>query len=530
MNNKIEQWDVTKEAIASEAGVVAAQHHLAACAGAGMLAEGGNAIDAAVATAFALGSVEPWMCGLGGSGYMVVWLAAEKQSYVLDFQGMLPKGIDTADYPLDTNVPDSIMGFPGVTDRLNEVGYRSITVPGAVKGLSRGLERFGKLGLDTVLNPAIRLAERGLPCDWFTTLQIALAMTDLRRDPAARSIYLPDGAPPLPEQFIPLGKLPETLKTLAEDGPQSFYESSLGEQIANDLEAGGSRIDLDDFAAYQVIEHEPLIGQHRGANLQTAGPTSGGPRLIDMLEYVAEHLDPKLGIGAASWKVYADGLNEAWRRHKRKIGRAPEVGGCTSHLSTVDSEGNMVALTYTLLNRFGSCVVLPSTGILMNNAVSYFDPRPGFPTSMTGRKRINASNMCPVIATLDDEAIFALGASGANHIMPATAQIAALMLDFGLTLEQALNHPRLDASDRGSIRVDPRLGAETLAVLGRDFELEIAQRLVFPKLYACPSGVSRDPETGLCHGINDPSQPIGNAMAAAPFLLTGEQVAKEPRA
>ena len=530
MNTSVEHWEVIKRSLASEAGVVAAQHNLAARAGASMLEAGGNAIDAAVATAFALSAVEPWMCGLGGSGYMVVWLAAERRGHVLDFQGVLPKAIQSADYPLDLGVPDSIMGFPGIVDRRNEVGYGSITVPGAVRGLSLALERFGKLGLDTVLDPAIQLAERGLPCDWFTTLQTALAMTDLRRDPIARSIYLRDGSPPAPERCLPLGRLGETLKTLANEGPDCFHEGPLAEKIVNDLKAGGSRIDHDDLAAYQVLEHVPLTGLHRGAILHTAGPTSGGPRLIDMLGYIAKTLDPSLGIGAASWKVYADGLNEAWRRHKQKIGRATEVGGCTSHLSVVDAEGNMVALTYTLLNRFGSCVVLPSTGILMNNAVSYFDPRPGFPTSMAGRKRINASNMCPVIATRDGEAIFAIGASGANHIMPATAQIAALMLDFGLTLEEAMNHPRLDASDRGSIRVDPRLGADILETLAQDFELEVAQRLVFPKLYACPSGVSRDPETGACHGLNDPSQPIGSAMAAGPFHLTSDNVAREPRA
>ena len=158
----------------------------------------------------------------------------------------------------------------------------------------------------------------------------------------------------------------------------------------------------------------------------------------------------------------------------------------------------------------------------MNNAVSYFDPRPGFPTTMQGRKRINASNMCPTVATRDGEAIFALGASGANYIMPCTTQIAALMLDFGLSLEEAMNHPRIDASDRGSIRVDPRLGDDVLNVLAKDFKLEIAQLLVFPKLYSCPSGVSRDPASGLCHGLNDPSQPIGGAAAAAPFGLDAE--------
>jgi len=522
MNRDVEQWTVAKTAASSERGVVAAQHKLAARVGAGMLAEGGNAVDAAVATALALGVVEPWMCGLGGSGYLVVWMAAEKRSYVLDFQGMLPAAIRGDDYPLDADVPYSIMGFPGVVDRQNEVGYRSITVPGAVKGFSLAAERFGYFGFDHLLQPAIALAARGLPCSWFTTLQVSLAMADLRRDREAARIYLADGTPPKPEQFLPLGKLEETLKRLADAGPDDFYEGQTAELMAADLKAGGSRIDADDFSAYEVLEAEPLTDTHRGAVLHTAGPTSGGPRLLEALSHIEQHLDPSQGIGAGTWAIYADALNAAWRSHKQRIGRATEVGGCTSHLSVVDADGNMAALTYTLLNRFGSAVVLPSTGILMNNAVSYFDPRPGYPTSMAGRKRINASNMCPMIAIRDGEAIFALGASGANHIMPCTTLIAALMLDFGLSLEDAMHHPRIDASDRGSIRVDPRLGDEVLAALSEDFELEVAQLLVFPKLYSCPSGISRDPASGYCQGLNDPSQPIGGAAGAAPFKLESE--------
>jgi gamma-glutamyltranspeptidase/glutathione hydrolase len=138
---------------------------------------------------------------------------------------------------------------------------------------------------------------------------------------------------------------------------------------------------------------------------------------------------------------------------------------------------------------------------------------------MAGRKRINASNMCPTIATRAGEALFAVGASGANHIMPCTLQVAAFMLDHGLSLEEACNAPRIDASDRGSVRVDPRVGDEVLRELERSFTLEVAQLLVFPKLYSCPSGVARDPATGLCHGIGDPSQPIAGAAAAAPFAL-----------
>lgn len=531
MNRDVEQWQVSKRAVSSDAGVVAAQHVMAARAGAGLLADGGNAVDAAVATALALGVVEPWMCGLGGSGYLVAWIAAEKRAHVIDFQGMLPEAIRGDDYPLDPVVPDGIMGFPGVIDRKNEIGYGSITVPGAVKGLAHAAATFGRFGFDRLLEPAIALAARGLPCSWFTTLQVALAMADLRRDDEAARLYLPDGAPPRPEQFLSLGALETTLKRLADHGPDDFYTGRTAELIAADLNAGGSLITPDDLGAYEALHQDALTGSHRGAMLHTAGPTSGGPRLLDALSHVHEHLEPAAGLGAASWKVYADALNTAWRGHKQRIGRVTEVGGCTSHLSAVDADGNMAALTYTLLNRFGSAVVLPSTGILMNNAVSYFDPRPGYPTSMEGRKRINASNMCPIIATRDGEAVFALGASGANHIMPCTTLIAALMLDFGLTLEEAMNHPRIDASDRGSIRVDPRLGENVLEALAHDFELEIAQLLVFPKLYSCPSGVSREPASGLCWGLSDPSQPIGGAAAAAAFDLgEAESAGNQPRA
>jgi len=518
MNRNVEQWQVGKRAVSSAAGVVAAQHWLGARAGAAMLDAGGNAVDAAVACAFALSAVEPWNCGLGGSGYMVVWLADQRRAHVIDFQGMLPAAIDTADYPLDPSVPDAIMGFPGVRDNRNVEGFGSITVPGAVRGLSRGLERFGRLALDRVLEPAIRLADNGLPVDWFTTLMIALGQRVLQKNPAAAAIYLRDGAPAAPEQLLPLGNLPQTLRALADEGPEIFYNGRLAESMAVDLQAGGSRITTDDFAAYEVLEHDPLAGRHRGVDLHTAGPTSGGPRLIDAFRHIEKHLEPGSGLGAHAYKVYANALNAAWRAHKRRIGREPDTN-CTSHMSAVDAEGNMVALTYTLLNRFGSGVVLPGTGVLMNNAVSYFDPRPGYPTTMAGRKRINASNMCPTIATRAGEALFAVGASGANHIMPCTLQVAAFMLDHGLSLEDAFNAPRIDASDRGSIRVDPRVGDDVLRALEQSFRLEVAQRLAFPKLYSCPSGVARDPQSGLCHGISDPSQPIAGAAAPGPFTL-----------
>jgi gamma-glutamyltranspeptidase/glutathione hydrolase len=514
----VEHWSVTKKSVRSQRGVVAAQSTVAAGVGAQILAAGGNAVDAAVATAFALSVVEPWMCGLGGSGYMVVWDNTAKRSAVYDFQGVLPQHINANDYPLDPAVPHSTMGFPGVVNDLNTVGYQSISVPGAVKGLSDALSDFGTKGLDTLLSPSIALAKNGVAASWFTTLQIALASKELSLDKTASELFLPGGIALQPQQLMKNPALANSLELISHNGPNVMYGGELGQQMAEDLKAGGSAIETADFAAYNTIKTDTLLGSHRGTTLHTAGPTSGGPRLIDTLGYIAEHLDVRQGVGAHNWVVYAKALQQAWHKHSEKIGRATEVGGCTSHLSAVDEQGNMVALTYTLLSRFGSGVMLPGSGILMNNAVSYFDPREGYPTSMAPGKRINASNMCPTIAVKDNQSLLAVGASGANFIMPCTAIITALMLDHGYTLEQAINQPRIDVAENAQVTADPLLGEEVLQALSQQFSVTTAQRLVFPKLFACASGVSRDADTGHLYGNNDPSQPIGGAVAADDYF------------
>ncbi|WP_241524113.1 gamma-glutamyltransferase [Oceaniglobus indicus] len=510
MSVETEHWSVTKSAVTAADGMVAAQHHLAARAGADVLHRGGNAVDAAIGAALALGVVEPWMCGLGGSGVMTVWLADEGRAMTLDFQGVLADATDPADYPVDADLPMTLMGFPTVQGNANVEGYRSITVPGAAAGFDRARRRWGTMAMADIAAPAIELAERGVPADWFTTLQCALAMEVLQRDPVSAAIYLPGGRPIQPEAELKIPNLAETLHRFAVGGAEAFYAGALAELLARDLAAGGSVIRAGDLNAYAALEAEAETGTHRGATLHTPGTNSGGTRLRDFLGGVADAMaEPPQRPDPESWATYAHAMNIAWRAHNARIGRGTEMGACTSHLSTADDQGNMVALTHTLLNRFGSGVTLPATGLLMNNAVSYFDPRPGFPTTMAGGKRINASNMCPTVATRGGGAIFALGASGGNHIMPAVAQVAALMLDFGMTLEQAMNHPRLDASDRGSVRADPMLGHAVLDRLAREHVLEIAQRLTFPKLYACVSGVAM--ENGRFSGLNDPSQPVGGA-------------------
>ena len=524
MFSDTEQWQIRKSAVSHSEGIVAAQHTLAANAGGQILRSGGNAIDAAVATALALGVVEPWMCGLGGSGLMVVWLAEQQRAFTVDFQGVLARATNTDNYPIDASLPTTLMGFPGVRDSTNTRGYKAISVPGAAAGFDHAIRRWGTRELQDIAAPAIALAQSAPRANWFTTLQCALELDVISSDPVSSTVYLPDHAPVQPGASLRIPNLANTLRRFAEDGAAGFYRGKLAEDLLVDLQQGGSAICAEDLAGYQAVESEAIQHTHRDAVLHTLGDTSGGTRLGDFLRTV-QQLMPQPGSlpTPESWCHYAEALNVAWRYHNQRIGRGNEQGTCTSHLCTADRHGNMVALTHTLLNRFGSGVTLPTTGLLMNNAVSYFDPRPGYPTTMLPNKRINASNICPVIATRHGCAQFALGASGGNHIMPAVAQVAALMLDFDFTLEQAMHEPRLDASDRGSVRADPALGAPTLAALSRQHTLEVSQQLVFPKLYACVTGVARENE--MYTGLNDPSQPLGGASGPCePIPLDDDEI------
>ncbi|MCF1709399.1 gamma-glutamyltransferase [Tabrizicola sp. J26] len=513
MPTAADQWVTRKPFVTGSKGVVAAQHVQAARAGAELLERGGNAVDAAVAAALALGPVEPWMCGVGGSGFMVIWLAKEERAVALDYQGVLPADLTVADYPIDPTLPVTSMGFPAVRGFANTQGATAVTVPGAVAGFDHALQHYGRSTLADALEPAIRLAEDGIAASWFCTLMIASEMTILRNDPVASAVFLPNGAPLQPGERLQIPNLAETLRRLARDGAATLYGGDLGRQFVEEMRTRGSRITIRDLESYAVHDYEPMEARHRGMRLFTPGEQSGGMRQRDFLAEVAARMPaPRRQPDAESWLVYAEALEQAWRAHRLRNGTLSEVGSSTSSLSAVDAEGNMVALTYTLLDHFGAGIVLPESGLLLNNGASYFDPRPDLRTSMQGGKRINSSNMVPTIAVRDGIAQFAIGASGGDLIMPCVSQIAALMIDFGMSLEEAMHSPRLDASHRGSVRADPRLGAETLKHLSSRFALEVSGNVVMPKLYACPSGVARLPD-GSAGGVNDPCLPDGGAVA-----------------
>ena len=193
-----ETWNIRKPAIVSKGGIVTAQHHLAAETGADVLRQGGNAVDAAIATAFALGVVEPWMSGLGGCGHMLIYMSKENKTYAIEFGVKAPSELNPSDYPLSSGYDSDLFAWPGVFENRNVLGPKSIAIPGFVAGLAEAATRFGSWPWANLITPSVKLAEYGLQVDWYSSLQIASAAKDINNFESTRSIYLPDG-------FVPAG-------------------------------------------------------------------------------------------------------------------------------------------------------------------------------------------------------------------------------------------------------------------------------------------------------------------------------------
>jgi gamma-glutamyltranspeptidase/glutathione hydrolase len=217
---------------------------------------------------------------------------------------------------------------------------------------------------------------------------------------------------------------------------------------------------------------------------------------------------------ADAFLAYARELQAAFDERLRTMGDVQDVRspGCTTHFNVVDRDGNVVAVTQTLLSVFGSRLVLPSTGILMNNGIFWFDPRPGVPNSLGPGKR-PLTNMCPVIAHAGGRARFALGGSGGRKIFPAVLQLTSMLVDFGMSLEQAWHTPRIDASGGEQVGVDPRLALEIRGALAREFALNDTELVVYPTNFACPSAVMRDWDKGENWGIADVMSPWSGAVS-----------------
>ncbi|MDB5604607.1 MAG: gamma-glutamyltransferase 1 [Bradyrhizobium sp.] len=518
---------IRKPAVVSKGGIVAAQSRRAAEVGAQILADGGDCVDAVIATTFALGVLEPWMSGLGGGGAMVLYRAREDRYEVIDYGMRSPKGIRFEDYPLTGDgAASDLFPWARVKDDRNLHGPGSIAVPGVVAGMEEAHRRHAKMPWTELLGPGVALAGEGLAVDWWTTLMIASVAVDLRRYPASTAAYLRDGLPPNAQWGIkadvrlPQESLKATLAHLAAQGPRDFYQGDLARSIAADVQAGGGPLSFEDLASFRAHLREPLSIPYRGGKVYATPELTCGPTLAHALRLLQESLQAARGTpDASAYTSYALALQSAYRERlqdmgdadgRRALGAEHLAPACTTHFSIVDREGNMAAVTQTLLSTFGSKFVTPHSGITMNNGIMWFDPTPGGPNSLAPGNRC-LTNYTPVLAQAADGRRLALGASGGRRILPAVTQMLSFVMDYGMDLDAAIHQPRIDASEGAVVIGDTRLPAQVRDELRARFDYEDARIQTLPMKFACPSIVLRDGETNS--GATEIFQPWGDAVA-----------------
>jgi gamma-glutamyltranspeptidase / glutathione hydrolase len=516
-----QNWSVTKPSASSRRGMVVSQSRDAALAGVAILDAGGNAVDAAVGTALALAAVEPWNSGLGGIGFAVVHRAGQKAAETIDFGPVAPAALKPDLFRLTGRMKQDLFAWPEVEHDANIHGPLSFVIPSAVAGYAHMHGRFGTLPLGEVMAPAIALARRGLSQDWFTTLKIANSASVLRLYPSSAELYLPNGLPPVaPYQGVPgflrLTALADTLERLSHAGLRDFYEGDIAASLVADIAALGGLIGADDLrhceARIVPVEEYALEGRV----LQVAAGLTAGPTLIRVLSAMRDvHRGP---APDATWfAALARAMKAAYAERLTKGGESSpveneprEAESCTTHLTVCDEAGTMVAMTTTLLSSMGSRLVLPGSGVLMNNGVMWFDPRPGQPNSAAPGKR-PLTNMCPVIVREGDAPVLALGSSGGRRIMASVAQMLAFTGDFGMEPEAAAHHPRIDVSDPGSVNADERLAPDVLDALRADGVVSVVEHGVLPVNFACPNLIVQ--RGGQRTGISDVMSPWSAAIA-----------------
>ncbi|HEX8166473.1 MAG TPA: gamma-glutamyltransferase [Beijerinckiaceae bacterium] len=507
-----------KPAASGAGGVVAAHHRVAAEVGAGVLRAGGNAVDAAVATGFAVGVAEPWMSGIGGIGTMLVREARTGKVSVIDFGARAPATLDPAAYVVAPGSDTDLFGWPMVAGKRNLVGPYAVAVPAMVAGHALAHELFGTRPWADLVAPAAAIAEAGVQVDWHTTLWIATAFADLAADPGCRALFLPGGAPPYPPRAAqgapPRLKWPalaKTLRAIAEGGPRAFYEGPVARAVAAEVRAGGGFLSEEDLAGCRAVRREPAVLRYRGHDVHVAPELNGGPTMLEALGALQRAWSP---AGAApdgeAFAAYADALRPAWARRLKEMGDRSPHATSTTNFCVVDRDGNVAVVTQTLLSLFGARLLLPETGILMNNGINWFDPRPGAPNSIAPGKRVLA-NYAPAIAVAEGDAI-GLGGAGGRKILPAVFNLLSFMIDFGMSLEEAMHAPRIDVSGPDKVVADRRLGEAALQEIAARHPTVVADREGYPYHFTIASAVRwRD---GHAQAAVEPWQPAAEAAAA----------------
>jgi gamma-glutamyltranspeptidase/glutathione hydrolase len=473
---RVADFTCEKKPATGSRGMVVTNHPLASAAGAQILLAGGNAIDAAVASLFALTVAEPMMVGILGGGLSHIRLA-DGRHIVIDNLSTAP-GKATAE--MYECLSDEIGKQRDTRDRENVVGAKAVAVPGALKGWCEALARFGTLTLADVLQPAIGLAERGFVVTPYLSNCITDNAADLARDRGLAAMLLPGGQPLQPGMRLVQSDYAASLKLIAAEGPNALYGGKLGRALTDYMAANGGLIDQADLANYQIELREPIRGSYRGYEIiGPPPPSSSGVHVAQMLNILegydigalgfgstdAVHLlaealkiafadravataDPafvKVPVAKLIDKAYADERRALIEMGQAKSWTAGLSGGesaDTTHVTVADAMGNVVSATQTINGLFGACVQIPGTGMIANNYMFNFDPHPGRALSIAPGKRVFTS-MAPMMAVKDGRLAFALGLPGALRIFPSALQAIVNLIDHRMSLQEAVEAPRV---------------------------------------------------------------------------------------
>jgi len=510
-------------------GMVTSNHPLASLAGVEMLLRGGNAVDAAVATLFALSVVEPMMVSIFGAGFFTVRLADGRVMTVDDYAVVPLAAREDMYVPIPGSLDNDVEGG------LNDTGYLAVATPGSLLGWVRILERAGRLPLAVVVEPAVRYARNGFRISPYLHGFIRLCQDALARFPASAELFLPGGKPAPVGSVLRLPDYATTLERIGAQGAAYLYDGPLGQVVAAEMAANGGLVTLDDLARYRVYEREPVRGSYRGYEIVSMGPvSSGGILLIEMLNILEGFDLPAFGFGtpdtvhliAEVMKIaFADRgryladpervrIPVEWltstayaaeRRAQIDLRRAQPYtpgmmpdgeGTCTTHCCAADADGNVVSATQTLNGAFGSKVTVPRTGMLLNNCMKLMDPTPGHPNSIAPGKRI-LSSMSPTIVLRDGEPLLAIGTPGGVRIFGAVLQAIVNVIDFGMSVQEAVEAPRL--FNRGPV-LELERGFDRLPELVAELEQRGHTVQLVPKVAGGMNGILIDQETGLLRG------------------------------
>jgi gamma-glutamyltranspeptidase/glutathione hydrolase len=541
-------------------GAVAAAHPLAAEAGASLLRRGGNAVDAAVAAAFALGVVEPQSSGIGGGGFALVYTAKDRQVHAIDFREIAP-GRATQDMYLEKGQP---------RQDLADVGPLSVAVPAAVRGYAELIKRFGTKPLSQIVSPAEQLALRGFQVDLPFVRASELRLECLAADPEAARIFLHKGETLEPGDVLREPELSRTLHAIGERGPDAFYKGSVARSIVATLKARGGILELDDFAKIAVRERAIVESTYRGRRIVSMPlPSAGGFLLLALLN-VLEREEPRAGgyrperflhvMIEAEKRLFAlrqgmgdpafnPGLEDRVRHMVSKdfagelhhqigdhatptaqIVQAGEHG--TTSIAAIDEQGNAVALSTTVNDGFGSCVVAKGTGVLLNDQMDDFAIAPGVANAYGLRGglenapapgKIPLSSMTPALVfDAEGAVLLAIGSAGGSTIPTTVAQAIIHLVDDQMRVDRAIGAPRLHHNlfpDVVHVEAAGLEAATARALEARGHKLQFGEEPgreqepgLFSSVWGKACGVEVDAERGWMIASCDPRSHGGGAV------------------